>query len=104
MLKTNLRLVKLSAVRVAFKSCGMLEGNYLESIYAQIDAQTTLEGDISDSETSSLIPVGSQPSAARRKNAAQGISQDDSDDELEGIVSGPKQPNSIKLAVRKYCM
>jgi len=36
MLITNLRLVKLSAARVAFKSCGMLEGNYLESIYAQI--------------------------------------------------------------------
>jgi hypothetical protein len=67
------------------------------------DAQTTLENDIrvSDSEASSSIPVGSQPSAARRTNAAQGISKDDSDDELEGIVSGPRQPNSIKMAVIK---
>jgi len=36
MLKTNLRLDKLSAARVAFKSCEMLEGDYLESICALI--------------------------------------------------------------------
>ena len=36
MLNTNLRLDKLSVARVAFKSLGMLKGNYLESIRAQI--------------------------------------------------------------------
>ena len=36
MLKTNLRLDKLSAAWVAFKACGMLEGDYLESICALI--------------------------------------------------------------------
>jgi hypothetical protein len=65
------------------------------------DAQTELESDISNSEASSSIPVGSQPFAARQKNAAQSISKGDSDDELEDIVSGPRQPNSIKMAVIK---
>ena len=60
-----------------------------------------LESDISNSESLLSIPVGSQPPAAGRNNAAQGISNDDSDDKLEGIVSGPRQPNSIKLAVTK---
>ena len=36
MLNTNLRLDKLSAARIAFKSLGMLKGNYLESIRARI--------------------------------------------------------------------
>ena len=36
MLKTNQHLDKLSAALVAFKSCGMLKGNYLESIRAKI--------------------------------------------------------------------
>ena len=36
MLNTNLRLDILSAARVAFKSHGMLEGGYLESIRAHI--------------------------------------------------------------------
>ena len=60
-----------------------------------------LESDISDLESSLLIPVSSQPPAAGRNNAAQGISNKDSDDKLEGIISGPRQPNSIKLAVTK---
>jgi hypothetical protein len=36
MLKTNQRLDKLSAASVAFRSCGMLKGNCLESIRAKI--------------------------------------------------------------------
>ena len=63
-----------------------------------------LESDASDWETLSPISAGNQPSAARQKNVAQGISKDDSDDELEGVVSGPRQLNSIKLAVTKNRM
>jgi hypothetical protein len=67
-------------------------------------AQIMLESDASGYETSSSIPVDGEPSAARQKNVAQGLSKDDSDDELEGAVSGPRQPNSIKLAATKNRM
>jgi len=63
-----------------------------------------LENDVSSYKTSLSIPVDSQPSTARQKNVAQGISKDNSDDEPEGTVSGPRQPDSIKLAATKNCM
>lgn len=66
-----------------------------------------LGNDASSYETSSesSIPVDNQPYAARQTNDTQleGISKaaDDSDDKLEGTVSGPRQPNSVKLATTK---
>ena len=75
--------------------------NRIASILA---AQTTLESDTSGYETSSPTPLDSQSSASRRKNVAQHISKDDGDDELETIVLGPRQPNSIELAITKNRM
>jgi len=62
-----------------------------------------LGNDASGYETSSelSILVDNQLSAARQKNVTQGISKDDSNDELEGTVSGPRRPNSIKLVATK---
>lgn len=48
--------------------------------------------------------MGSQPPAARKRNAAQGASKDDSGNEFEGVVLGPRRPNSIKLAAIKKRM
>jgi hypothetical protein len=62
-----------------------------------------LESNVSNSETLSIL-VGSQPPAARKRNVAQGASKDDSGNEFEGVVLGPRQPNSIKLAAIKKCM
>ena len=69
-------------------------------------AQNTLGNDTSGYETSSesSIPMDNQPPAARQKNVTQGTSKDDSDDELGAMVSGPRQPNSIKLAATKNRM
>jgi len=65
-----------------------------------------LGNDASGYETlsKSSILVDNQLSTARQKNVTQGISKDDSDDELEGMVLGPRWPNSIKLATTKNCM
>ena len=69
-------------------------------------AQETLRNDASGYETlsKSSIPMDNQPPAARQKNVTQGISKDDSDDELGAMVSGPRQPNSVKLAATKNHM
>jgi hypothetical protein len=63
-----------------------------------------LKSDISNSETSLLILAGSQLSAARQKKVAQEISNANSDDELDSIVLGPRQLNSIKMAAIKDYM
>jgi len=41
---------------------------------------------------------------ARKRNAAQGASKDNSGNEFEGVVLGPRRPNSIKLAAIKKRM